>query len=1031
MPDNPAGRLLNENDLENIMDAIGSGGGGGGGTGLPNGGVSGEALLKQSAANGDAGWHPLTKASVGLNNVDNTSDANKPVSTATQTALDNKLDKNQVVVNSVYAKGSLPGTQEMRSIVTAVTSGSTALITSGAVYTGLSGKENTITEGTNAQYYRGDKSWQALNKAAVGLANVDNTSDANKPVSTATQTALNAKADASALAGKENTVTAGTTAQYYRGDKSWQALNKAAVGLNNVDNTSDLNKPISIAVQAALDAKVGSADVSGKLDKDTASTNSVYATGATAGTQTMRSIVATVTSGSTALITSGGVYTELSGKENTVAAGTTAQYYRGDKSWQTLDKAAVGLGNVDNTADTAKPVSTATQTALDTKLDKNTAATNSVYTTGATAGTQTVRGIDTVPAASSTNLITSGGVASAVQYLNGNYVTDTAGSVSGDTFTVTKSYKNASSGAVSTQTETVPLANATNAGLMSPADVAALSSLSIRVSALEGQATKYAVTIPASPSQSNLTTIYRTASNTTTEPVPDGTQLVDTAQGIAYEYFETDSTWHGPLSISVANFTNSSPGLIQGKNADGFVYAENDGTGSVVGWSALNTTVTNLGDNKLDKSTTATSVYATTSAGAQEMRSIVTAVTSGSTALITSGAVYTGLSGKENTVAAGTTAQYYRGDKTWQTLDKAAVGLGNVDNTSDANKPVSIATQTALNAKADASDLSGKLDKDTTATNSVYAKGSAAGTQEMRGIVTAPASGSTALITAGGVYTALSGKVNTNGTDRLMTAAEGTKLGGIETGAQVNVKPDWTAAASTAAEILNKPQNLVQDANYVHTDNNYTTAEKTKLAGLEAVDKPPVLTAKGEVSLADVASVTGVAVTAGSVVNNKIWLSYASVFPTGSTSYDRLITARGLIAASNVPDPRSLVDLTFRARYVDSTSSAIEMVNVGSANRITRVLLTSTGGLVLEISLTGTAASMQASVHAYRTENLVTTTDADYTVLPAPTVLYAAPSGGTIRTDYAVPQNALVLAVETLPAVQQQGILYLVIEETA
>ncbi len=57
------------------------------------------------------------------------------------------------------------------------------------------------------------------------------------------------------------------------------------------------------------------------------------------------------------------------------------------------------------------------------------------------------------------------------------------------------------------------------------------------------------------------------------------------------------------------------------------------------------------------------------------------------------------LSSKENTIAAGTTAQYYRGDKTFQNLDKTAVGLANVDNTSDLNKPVSTATQTALNAK--------------------------------------------------------------------------------------------------------------------------------------------------------------------------------------------------------------------------------------------------------------------------------------------------------------------------------------------
>lgn len=37
--------------------------------------------------------HKVTKAQVGLGNVDNTSDANKPVSTATKTALDGKVDK--------------------------------------------------------------------------------------------------------------------------------------------------------------------------------------------------------------------------------------------------------------------------------------------------------------------------------------------------------------------------------------------------------------------------------------------------------------------------------------------------------------------------------------------------------------------------------------------------------------------------------------------------------------------------------------------------------------------------------------------------------------------------------------------------------------------------------------------------------------------------------------------------------------------------------------------------------------------------
>jgi len=62
--------------------------------------------------------------------------------------------------------------------------------------------------------------------------------------------------------------------------------------------------------------------------------------------------------------------------------------------------------------------------------------------------------------------------------------------------------------------------------------------------------------------------------------------------------------------------------------------------------------------------------------------------------------IQTQIDAKQGTITAGTTAQYYRGDKSFQTLDKTAVGLDNVDNTSDANKPVSTPTQTALDLKA-------------------------------------------------------------------------------------------------------------------------------------------------------------------------------------------------------------------------------------------------------------------------------------------------------------------------------------------
>ena len=49
----------------------------------------------------------------------------------------------------------------------------------------------------------------------------------------------------------------------------------------------------------------------------------------------------------------------------------------------------------------------------------------------------------------------------------------------------------------------------------------------------------------------------------------------------------------------------------------------------------------------------------------------------------------------------GTQFQYIKGDGTYGLMNKEAVGLGNVDNTSDLNKPISTATQLALDKKAD------------------------------------------------------------------------------------------------------------------------------------------------------------------------------------------------------------------------------------------------------------------------------------------------------------------------------------------
>ena len=69
-------------------------------------------------------------------------------------------------------------------------------------------------------------------------------------------------------------------------------------------------------------------------------------------------------------------------------------------------------------------------------------------------------------------------------------------------------------------------------------------------------------------------------------------------------------------------------------------------------------------------------------------------------------------------------------------------------------------------------------------------------------------------------------------TEENFTAAMRSKLEGIEPGAQKNVQSDWKATRGDAM-ILNKPQNLVQDESYVHTDENFTKDLKNKLTNIE------------------------------------------------------------------------------------------------------------------------------------------------------------------------------------------------------
>ena len=111
-------------------------------------------------------------------------------------------------------------------------------------------REPAITAGTTAQYWRGDKTWRDL-FTDVRAATLTGLSTATNAVVSATDTVLGA------LGKLQKQVSDNlTTLTSHTGNTSNpHSVTKAQVGLGNVDNTSDASKPISTAVQTALNAK--------------------------------------------------------------------------------------------------------------------------------------------------------------------------------------------------------------------------------------------------------------------------------------------------------------------------------------------------------------------------------------------------------------------------------------------------------------------------------------------------------------------------------------------------------------------------------------------------------------------------------------------------------------------------------------------------------------------------------------------------------------------------------------------------------
>ena len=127
----------------------------------------------------------ITKANIWLWSVDNTSDLDKPISTAVQNALDNKANSSDLANYLPLTWGTLTGN------LTWLYGTFTRLRTTSATQLSSSPTKIAVLDNSGWVYYR---SLTNL-KSDMSLNNVDNTSDAEKPISTAVQNALDNKAN--------------------------------------------------------------------------------------------------------------------------------------------------------------------------------------------------------------------------------------------------------------------------------------------------------------------------------------------------------------------------------------------------------------------------------------------------------------------------------------------------------------------------------------------------------------------------------------------------------------------------------------------------------------------------------------------------------------------------------------------------------------------------------------------------------------------------------------------------------------------
>ena len=324
----------NQSDLEALQTTVGTN----------------ETNLNTHTSNVD-NPHSVTKEQVGLGNVDNTSDANKPVSTAQQTAISNAVTESKGYTDTKVANliGSAPETLDTLEKIAQVVEDNETAIESLNTTIGTKANQSDLT---NLQDTVNSKADQSDLETLQGTVN----SKADQSDLLVLQGTINDKVSQSDFANLSNVVDTkafqSDLNNHTSNNNNPHGVTKVHVGLGEVDNTSDINKPVSTAQQEALN---------NVLNESKGYTDTKVADLVGTAPETLD----TLEELAQAMEENEDVVSALNNAIGNKASQSDLTSHISDISNpHGVNKEQVGLGEVDNTSDINKPVSTAQQTAI-------------------------------------------------------------------------------------------------------------------------------------------------------------------------------------------------------------------------------------------------------------------------------------------------------------------------------------------------------------------------------------------------------------------------------------------------------------------------------------------------------------------------------------------------------------------------------------------------------------------------------------------------------------------------------------------